>query len=135
MLLLSGLSFADRPAAILSIADPATSDPLSILVNYGALGIFLVLVATGQFRTKYEVQRLEKQIDRMHNEIAGKDELIRAFQMQLTGHTLPALAQSARVFEAIPTSRADIEELSRVRDEAAALAKALESLSRGEKPS
>lgn len=135
MLSLLPFALGDRPATFIALAESATPDPVSALLTYGPLGIFLGLLATGQFRTKYEVQRLEKQVDRLHQEIAGKDELIRAFQMQLMGHTLPALAQSARVFEAIPTNtKADIEELKRARDEAAALARQLEALSKGDIP-
>lgn len=131
--LLFAFALGDRPAFLAILAATETPDPLSLLITYGPLGIFLVLLATGQFRTKFEVQRLEKQVEQGLEREARKDELIRAFQMQLTGHTLPALAQSARVFEAIPNAENDlIGQLRRAREEAAVLAKQLESLSRGE---
>lgn len=134
MLLLLSAAFADRPAALIAITEPATTDPISLLIGYGPLGIFLILLATGTFRTKYEVQRLEKQIAELQADLSRERELIRAFQIQLTGHALPALAQSARVFEAIPTTRSDSEELRRALDEAAALAKQLQALTQGVTP-
>lgn len=140
----------DRPAFLIAaVADPATGDPVSILIGYGPLGIMLVLLATGQFRTKYELQGRDKQIaslerlvadqaaeiGRLHTEAHQKDELNRAFQMQLTGHALPALAQSARAFEAIvPTNESDapLGEVKRLLDELAAQVTALKQ--QGEKP-
>lgn len=129
----------DRPAWVIAVAEPNSSDPVSLLIGYGPLGIFLVLLATGQFRTKYEVHRAEAQVDRLTDDIkhlraenAAQAELIRAFQMQLTGHTLPALAQSARVFEAVPT--AETEALTQMRTVLADLTQQIESLGKGEKP-
>lgn len=131
----------DRPAFLIaSVTDPSAGDPLTILIGYGPLGIMFVLLATHQFSTKWEVQRLEAQIQRLEKQVEGlvadnraKDELIRAFQMQLTGHALPALAQSARVFEAIPnTDNADaLGETKRLLDE---LAKQVSSLKQREQP-
>lgn len=125
--------WGDRPAFLIAaVADPGPSDPIALLISYGPLGIFLVLLATGQFRTKYEVQRLEKQVEALISENHGKDELIRAFQMQLTGHALPALAQTARVFEAIPSTESDaLGEIRRLQDE---LAQQIASLKQREQP-
>lgn len=139
-LFLLSVIVADRPALLVALATTGSpADPISLLVTYGPLGIFLVLLATGQFRTKYEVQRLEKQIgeqaaeiNRLHEEARQKDELNRAFQMQLTGHALPALAQSARVFEAIPNTESDaLDEVRRLQEE---LAKQIASLKQREQP-
>ena len=73
------------------------ADPLLILLNYGVAGVMLVLFATGMVRTRAEVQDLR-------TTIADQSKLIDAMRQQLTGQTLPALARSAQVLEAFPTS-------------------------------
>lgn len=106
----------------------ATDDPVAWLVNLGVAGIVIVLLVTGRLRTGKEVEHLLE-------EIAAKDQIISAFQAQLTGHTLPALARSAQVLEAIPTSEHAL--MSQLRDaqrEVADLAVRLERLSRGGSP-
>lgn len=75
-----------------------STDPTTVLINYGALGIMLGLVATGWFRTKSEVQALQRQIDDYRAIIAG-------FQAQ-ANQAVPALARSAQVLEAIPNKEA-----------------------------
>lgn len=135
LLWLAPLALADRPAFIAAVANTEAPDPLSLLITYGPLGIFIVLLATGQFRTKYEVQRLENQVETLMSENREKDALIQAFQMQLTGHTLPALAQSARVFEAIPNSESDlVAQLKQAREEVAALTRHLDPERKGDSP-
>lgn len=97
-------------------------EPWNLLVNYGALGIMLLLVATGQFRTKAEVQRLEEQ-NREYREI------IKAFQMQLTTQTIPAMSKSAAVLEALPDKEsAMLEELRATQAETRAILDRLEKL-------
>lgn len=115
LLLLSFLIFT-------TLESTAATDPLGWLVNLGVAGVVIVLLVTGQLRTKSEVTHLEA-------EIASKDKVIEAFQLQLTGHTLPALARSARIFEAIPASEtALLVELRKARTEASDLASRLEVL-------
>lgn len=130
-ILLLPFTFGDRPAFLVALAsDPAPTDPLTLLIGYGPLGIFLILLATGQFRTKYEVQGLEKQVEQLVAELHAKDELIRAFQIQLTGHALPALAQTARVFEAFPNTETDaLGEIKRLQEQ---LAEQINSLKKRE---
>lgn len=129
-LLALSVLLGDRPAALVTVIQTtaADADPVAILLNYGALGILVVLVLTGQLRTKAEVRALEKQIEHQAAEIAAKDELIRAFQLQLTGHTLPALAQTARVIESVPDSESAM--VARLSD----LTARLEELAKGETP-
>lgn len=107
-------------------ASDGTTDPLTWLVNYGVAGIVILLLVTGQLRTKSEVNQLERQL-------AARDNIIEALQSNLTRHTLPALASSTRVLEAIPASEsAVLAELSRVRSEAESLVARLEAAQRGE---
>lgn len=142
-LLLLPFLVADRAALLFALVTSATpTDPVTLLITYGPLGIFLVLLGTGTFRTKYEVQRLEKQIDALNERLDdliaeghGKDEVIRAFTMQITGHALPALAQTARVFEAIPASDGDVlAQLKRAQAEIARLAEQIASSGKGDGP-
>lgn len=103
----------------------ASSDPLTWLVNFGVAGIVIVLFVTGQIRTKAEVENLK-------SDIAAKDELIKAFQAQLMGHTLPALERSAQVLEAIPSSERSLySQLTRAQQEVAALSDRLSELAKG----
>lgn len=104
-----------------------SADPYSLLVNYGALGIIIVLIATGQFRTKAEVQRLEDQNKEYR-------EIIKAFQIQLTTQTLPAMSKSAQVLEAIPDKEsAMFEELRATQKETREILDRLEKLSHPKK--
>lgn len=92
------------------------AEPLTILVNYGALGIVVLGFVTGHIRTKAEVTGLEHQITSLRNIIA-------AFQTAATQQTIPALTRSAEVLEAIPqndaTSLRDMEALIRRLEELA----------------
>jgi hypothetical protein len=117
-------AFIDAHPALFSVASSA--DPTTILINYGALGIMLLFVMTGQFRTKSEVQNLREQIADYRAIIAG-------FQAQ-ANQAVPALARSAQVLEAIPNKEAGVlEEIRQAEQRMVALVARLEAAS-GEKP-
>lgn len=106
-------------------ADNGVTDPLAWLVNLGVAGIVIVLLVTGKLRTGKEVEHLLA-------EIAAKDQVIAAFQQQLTGNTLPALARSTQVLEAIPASdRLLHQQVRQAQQEVAELARNIERLSPG----
>lgn len=110
-------------APVIVMATPGT-DPFTWLINLGVAGIVLVLLITGQLRTKAEV-------DHLMSEIAAKDRVIEAVQKELLGTTLPALTQSTRVLEAIPASeRALVDELRRAQSEAKDLTSRMERMVR-----
>ena len=101
----------------------ASADPATILINYGALGIMLVFVMTGQFRTKSEVQNLQRQIEDYR-------QIIHAFQTQ-ANQAVPALARSAQVLEAIPSKEAALlEEVRQAEARMVSLVARLESATR-----
>lgn len=97
-----------------------SGDPVTILINYGALGIMLVFVMTGQFRTKSEVQNLQRQIDDYRAIIQG-------FQAA-SNQAVPALARSAQVLEAIPRQGAGtLDEIRQAEARMVALVARLEA--------
>ena len=107
----------------LVLASASSDEPYMILINYGALGVIIVLIVTGQFRTKAEVTRLEEQNKEYRD-------IIKAFQMQLTTSTLPAMSKSAQVLEAIPDKEtAMFEELKATQKATKEILGRLESLS------
>lgn len=107
--------------ALFSVVE--AGDPLTILVNYGALGIMVIFVMTGQFRTKSEVQALQRQIDDYRTIIHG-------FQAQ-ANQAVPALARSAQVLEAIPTQGAGVlDEIRQIEARIAGHVARLESQTR-----
>jgi len=104
----------------------ATDDPLAWLINLGVAGIVIILFVTGKLRSEKEVLYLLEQIE-------AKDQVISAFQAQLTGHALPALAQSAQALEQIPRRGGDlIGEVEQARADLTELTKAIRDLTRGE---
>ena len=107
----------------LVLASASSDEPYMILINYGALGVIIILIVTGQFRTKAEVTRLEEQNKEYRD-------IIKAFQMQLTTSTLPAMSKSAQVLEAIPDKEtAMFEELKATQKATKEILGRLESLS------
>ena len=103
-------------------ATSAAEDPFTWLINLGVAGIVIVLLITGKLRTGKEVEYLLE-------EMAAKDELIKAFQTQLMGQTLPALTRSTQVLEAIPTSEKSMyEALNKSQQEVLGLTKRLHDL-------
>lgn len=110
-------------AAVATAWASAATDPFTWLINVGVAGVVIVLLVTGQLRTKAEVSQLERQIE-------AKDALIEAFQAQLTANTLPALERSAQVFEALPraTERAVYRDLGQVRAEIEELSQRLQAM-------
>jgi hypothetical protein len=87
----------------------STSDPISWLVNYGVAGIIIVLLVTGQLRTKAEVMALQKVADERAEALNAKDKALADLTQQITGHTLPQLARMTEVVEGISRKIEDIE--------------------------
>ena len=118
-------------AAMLTLLTTDTSvDPTTWLIyNGGSLGVIVLLVVTGQLRTKAEVNQLNARITQMEHQLEQKDSLLQAFQMQLTGQTIPAFARATQVIERLPTNEAAVrDELRATRDRVADLASQLSSL-------
>lgn len=89
-------TFANNHPALFAAVESA--DPATILINYGALGVIVVLYVSGLIPSKNEVKNLKEQNAELRAIIA-------AFQAQAS-QTVPALARSAQVLEAIPTQAA-----------------------------
>lgn len=109
----------NHPAVFTAVS----ADPTTILINYGALGIMLGLVATGWFRTKNEVQTLQRQVDDYRA-------LLHAFQTQ-ANQAVPALTRSVDVLEAIPNKEAGfLDEIRQTEARMVALVARLEDATR-----
>lgn len=80
----------------------ATADPVSWLVNYGVAGIVILLLVTGQLRTKSEVAGLQKALGDADERARQKDVALSALMAQMTGHTVPQLTDLSRVLNALP---------------------------------
>jgi hypothetical protein len=74
-----------NPALPNVIVMAADSDPLTWLLNFGAVGVVLVCLMTGLLHTKPDY-------DRVIEEGKAKDRAIEALVAQLTNRTIPALA-------------------------------------------
>lgn len=113
--------FPAARAALEATSSP-TSDPLSWLINLGVAGIVIVLLVTGQLRTKSEVEHLLAEIE-------AKNKVIDAVQVQLLSSTLPALANSTRVIEAVPAQeQVLIDQLRRTQADASELIARMERM-------
>jgi hypothetical protein len=118
------------------LADAGTggiSDPLTWLVNLGVAGIVIILLVTGQLRTKAEVEHLQRENERKDKLLDAKDGQIAAMQAVITDKTLPALSRSTQVLEAIPRSETVLfAQLRRAQLEVTELTQRLEQIARGE---
>lgn len=117
MLLWLGASTAGLGALIFTIPKATSADPVAVLLNYGALGIFLVCILTGLVRTKSELENRDKQLEAKDRQIADLQRIVDAFTANLTGQTLPALARSTQVLEQLPRGESAIfAKLERLAD-------------------
>lgn len=125
---------------LLALLADGSFDPVTFLVNYGVAGIFLALLATGQFRTKAEVISLQKVVEErakalaeMRGELAAKEQALQALMLQITQQTLPSLTQTAKLVERIPVHKPMESELVLMR-RLEALADRLEAAEKGGEP-
>lgn len=95
-------------------SNPTGVDPLSWLVyNAGAFGIVFLMFATGQVYSKKTVDRIiatlevagtsqEAENQWLRDQVIQRDKILEGFRLQLMGQTIPAINQTARVFEQLP---------------------------------
>lgn len=83
--------------AVLLAPLAASSDPVAVLVNYGAIGIMLAMFVLGRLHSDRELNDL-KEIN------AKLLETLTHLQTSLTNSTLPALTRSTQVLEALPAN-------------------------------
>lgn len=110
-----GLIELVAPAA--SLVPLVSSDPVAVLINYGAIGIMLAMFVLGRLHSDRELNDLKEQNAKLL-------ESLTRLQSSLTTNTLPALTRSTQVLEALPTSDiALVAELQRTVSRLEALAR------------
>lgn len=78
------------------------------LYDYGFAGIMIGLLATGIFRYKGEITNLREDLKEQRDLNRQQNEIIKAFQTQLTTHTIPAMTKNVEVLEAIPNRETEL---------------------------
>lgn len=91
----------------------ASADPMQWLVNFGGLGVVLVLVVTGFLRTKAEVAALTKINDERLEAMKQKDKALDDLVSQLTHGVLPQLVRVTEVLNALSSKIDEIERRNR----------------------
>lgn len=91
-------------ATLYAIAPPSAPD----LYDYGFAGIILALLSTGVFRYKGEVANLREDLKEQRDLNRQQNDIIKAFQTQLTVHTIPAMTKNVEVLEAIPDRETEL---------------------------
>lgn len=89
------------PSYVSILPMETSTDPVSWLVNYGVAGIVLILVITGQLRTKAEVLGLQKALYDQGEVLKQKDAAMTALVQQITNQTVPAVGDLARLIDAL----------------------------------
>jgi len=116
-----------------SAADP-TTDPVAWLINYGVAGAVIVLLVTGQLRTKSEVTGLKEANDQLRADLLAERAGNAALVNQISNHTLPQMNALADVLERVPKagSVGPDPEVRAVLENLTAMVSGLEKRFRGE---
>lgn len=96
-----------HPSMIQFVPMATGSDPLPVLLNYGGLGVGIIVVSyvfmSGKIHTTGELDGIKEQLadvrqqrDRLAETLADRDDAIRALVSQMTNRTLPTLADVAQ---------------------------------------
>lgn len=96
-------SFTTLTTVLVTTVDDV--NPFMVLANYGVLGIFTFLFVTKKIHT-------QSTVDVLHDQIMSLERIISAFQSATTNQTLPALARSTEVLDALPNEGESIRELN-----------------------
>lgn len=73
------------------------AEPVTILVNYGAIGFMLAMFVLGRLHSDRELNDLKEQNAKLI-------EALSRLQVAMSSSAVPALARSAQVLEAIPNN-------------------------------
>lgn len=103
-----------NPHLTTALAVLATSaDPMTWLINFGAVGVVLVLLVTGQLRTKAEVAAIQKIAEERYEEIQRKNQALDDLVNQITHGLLPQLTRTTEVLNELSRKIDDIERRNR----------------------
>jgi hypothetical protein len=113
-------AYVGLSAFIVSVPLVAEADPLTVLVNYGGLIGAFVLVIIGRLHTtgevtilKDQVALLSKQLEDERDITKSKDSLIEALTHAFSKNAIPAMADTSKVLEAIPSTETALASLLR----------------------
>lgn len=82
-----------------------TTDVVGSLVNYGALGVFaIVLIYVVKSLDERNVRNYESRLAEKDQQIVQQGEMIHRLQDVLVNHVVPAMAKGTQVLEAIPNN-------------------------------
>lgn len=102
------------------LVEAGSPDPVTVIVNYGGLIGAFILVIIGRLHTSGEITALQNQIAALTAQVEERDDTIKAKDALLTGlaqaltqRTIPAMAQSSAVLEAIPAQESALAQLLR----------------------
>lgn len=105
-----------------ALAASGSGDPIGFLINYGVAGVVILLLVTGQLRTKAEVATMERVAEERREQIVALERALGAVMGQLAD-TLPGITHLAEVIEALPQSNED-----RLKNQLAALTARLDAI-------
>lgn len=118
------LSWLNRPESQQFVVMAASADPLNVLLNYGGLGLGILLFITGQLHSKSELEDVREQRDKA---MAALDEMRR----QMMGQTVPTLSNNLDVLTAIKDA-VDAQVQAQKTSESELLREVLAELRRGQ---
>src|SRR4051812_33851526 len=96
------------PLPYLAVMSSSTPDPVEWLVNYGVAGVVIALMVLGRLRTKAEVDGLKEQNEQLRADLLAERGANAALVAQVTGHTLPQMAQLSEVLDRVPSAQAQV---------------------------
>lgn len=103
------LGLTNNPQVTQFIVMVSNVDPLLVLLNYGGLGLGLLLFISGKLHTGTEIASLKEQYQSTIEDLQEQRDLMlemnTEMRRQLLGQTIPTLGRMTTVLEA--TTRAD----------------------------
>lgn len=115
------------------IAAGADSNPVDLLLQYGILGVVVVLLIIGWLVPKYVLDRVIEENKKKDEIIQRKDEFIAQLQETMSTQAVPALIEATGVMKGLPEAEnALLKQIIDLKDHVQELANRTESPRRPE---